>query len=226
MRYLISALLLMLASQDGSFEGTVTATTAFKPGQHSTVTFTEKWPRERYDIVTKDRGKLIVLYDLEKGSRTVIVPSRKVYWTVDVSERAKQWRDAVERAGYTPGPATIVVAPTTRTDKIAGRTCKYFTVGYEQEADVCAASGMGEYIADQEIDGARAMGGKGPARDTMYDDLGSRFPGGFFPLKIVSRADGPERVVWQVTSIDRHPVPDDTFDVPPGYTQTAPPRIQ
>jgi hypothetical protein len=226
MRYVIVPLVLALtAAQDGRFEGTVTANTAFQKGQHSTFVFTSKWPRERYDLDNSARGKVTVLYNWDNNTRTVIVPAKKTYWVVDLDQRAKELRAAVESSGYQPQPTSIVITPTTRTDKIAGHPCKYVTVGYEQAVDICVANDMGEFVPDQEIDGARAMGGPA-ARDTAYDDLGGRFPGGYFPLKIVSRADGPERVVWLVTGVKRAPVSDKVFAIPQGYTRTDPPPLR
>jgi hypothetical protein len=226
MRYVLVPLALILgtfaAAQDGRFEGTVSAKTAFNPGQHSTLLYTSKWPRERFDLDNSVHGKVAVIYNWDAGTRTVLVPAKKIYWVIDLDAKAKQLQAAVENSGYKPEPASIVVTPTSRSEKIAGHPCKYVTVGYEQAIDICVANDMGEFVADQEIDGARAMGGP-QKRDTMYDDLGGRFPGGYFPLKIVSRADGPERVVWLVTAVNRTTVPDKAFTIPDGYTKVDPP---
>ncbi len=224
---LLAPLAILFVVQQGRFEGTVTANTAFIKGHTGKATFTQKWPKERLDVTLTAIGKVTVLYDFDARTRTVINPSKKQYWTVDMGERAKEWRQALEEDGYQPRAGTVVVSKTSRTDEIAGHPCKFFTVGSAQMIDVCVANNMGVFVADPEINGAQAMGGTtNTSTDTTYDDLGSRFPGGYFPLKIISRANGPERVVWQVTSIDRHDVGDKEFVIPEGYTKTSPPPIK
>jgi len=207
------------------FEGKIVAQTSFKPGRSSTVGISEKWPKERIDV-TNQRGQVIIIVDFNAGTRTVILPAKKEYWEVNIADRARELRRAVEERGYVPGSLTVavVVTPTTRTATIAGYPCKYYTLGADQKVDMCVATGLGEYLADREVDGASAMGGT-PGTDTLYDDLGRRFPGGYFPLQILSRANGPERTVFQVKSITRSSIPDATFAVPAGYTKIPPPQI-
>src|SRR5579872_1339407 len=146
-------------TQQSSFEGTVTAKTAFIPGHSSTVTYIAKWPHERFEINSREHGSAVVLYDFDKGTRTVMLPARKIYWTVDIAQRAQQIAQAIEQSGYQPsGPTTVVVTPTTRTDQIVGKTCKYFTLGSAQDTDVCVANNMGQYIPDAQVNAAQALG--------------------------------------------------------------------
>src|SRR5579872_3324578 len=116
------------AAQQSSFEGTVTAKTAFLPGHSSTVTYTAKWPKERFEINSREYGKATVVYDFNKGTRTVMIPAKKVYWTVNIAQRAQEIAQAMGASGQPTGTTMIVVTPTTRTDQILGKTCKYFTL--------------------------------------------------------------------------------------------------
>jgi hypothetical protein len=218
-----AVLCLPVALLQDRFEGTVTMRTAFVPDSHADIVITKKWPRERLDIASSKYGKATVMYDFHAGTRTVWLPAKKVYWREYIAQHAQRLRAAVEDPNYRPAPSGIIISPTNRTDTVAGHTCHYATVGADQVVDVCAATGLGQFVADKQIDGARALLGKSDA-DTAYDDLGSRFPGGYLPLKIVSRASTTPRTVLEVTRIQRMTVPDKTFDVPSSYQQIQPPE--
>jgi len=218
----------LLFQQPQRFEGTVKARTAFLSQNGGTVTFTEKWPMERFDIVSQDYGKAIILVDFDKNTRTVIIPAKKQYWTINRGERLKELAAAMEQQGYKPvavGVATVVTA-TDRTDQVAGVSCKYYKLGAAQNVDVCVAKNIGQYMLRAQQQAAAALGIPQQALlDSSYDNLGARFPGGYFPLRIVSRASGSPQVTWQVESISRHAVADSMFALPEGYTQIPPPNL-
>jgi hypothetical protein len=188
-----------------AFEGAVTMRTWFVQGHSGNLAVQVKWPRERLDYTGSEGEKATVVYDFDAGSRTVIDPKMADHGL------------ALRRS------AAIVVTPTNKTDNVVGKTCKYYSLGTEKLIDVCVASGLGEFMVDEQMSGSRAMGGT-VQTDTLYDDLGSSFPGGYFPLKIISRASGTARTVLQVMSIERKQISDDVFKVPGGYTKTEAPH--
>jgi hypothetical protein len=207
-----------------AFEGAVTMRTWFVQGHSGNLAVQVKWPRERLDYTGSEGEKATVVYDFDAGSRTVIDPKKKQYYVVNIGQRAQALREAMADHGLAlRRSAAIVVTPTNKTDNVVGKTCKYYSLGTEKLIDVCVASGLGEFMVDEQMSGSRAMGGT-VQTDTLYDDLGSSFPGGYFPLKIISRASGTARTVLQVMSIERKQISDDVFKVPGGYTKTEAPH--
>ena len=218
----------VLFQQPQRFEGTVKARTAFLSTAGGTLTFTEKWPNERFDINSQQYGKAIVLVDFAKGTRTTIIPAKRQYWTINRGQRLQELASAMNQQGQqliAVGVATVVT-PTTRTDNVAGTPCTYYKLGADQKVDACVASNIGQYMPAAQKDAANALGIPSEALlDSSYDNLGSRFPGGYFPLRIVSRESGSPQVVWQVESIQRHTVADSLFAIPSGYTEVPAPKL-
>ena len=218
----------VLFQQTQRFEGTVRARTAFLSTSGGTLTFTEKWPNERFDINSQQYGKAVVLVDFDKGTRTTIIPAKHQYWTVQRGQRLQEMAAAMNQQGkqLIAVGVTTVVTPTSRTDMVAGTPCKYYKLGAAQNVDACVASNIGQYMPQAQKDAASALGIPHAALlDSSYDNLGSRFPGGYFPLRIVSRESGSPQVVWQVESIQRHAVADSVFAIPQGYKEVPAPKL-
>jgi hypothetical protein len=218
----------VLFQQTQRFEGTVKARTAFLSTSGGTLTFSEKWPNERFDINSQQYGKAVVLVDFAKGTRTTIIPAKHQYWTINRGQRLQDLAKAMNQQGQQllAVGVTTVVTPTARTDMVAGTPCKYYKLGAAQNVDACVATNIGQFMPAAQTDAANALGIPTAALlDSNYDNLGSRFPGGYFPLRIVSRASGSPRVVWQVESIQRHAVSDSLFAIPAGYTEVPAPKL-
>ncbi|HXG43748.1 MAG TPA: DUF4412 domain-containing protein [Gemmatimonadales bacterium] len=213
-----AALLLLswpLAAQ-GRFEGTVTYRVTGERGA-ADMTWSVKGDKTRVDMSGMGGQEMYLLMETGSGTFTSVMPGHRMYMTMDL--RAMAERMGQGEHAHTPPPK---ITATGKTETIAGRTCENYLVGDEPNVEVCAAKGMGFFLAP----GGPMGRGRGPmaslgplqelAKDPQYAKL---FAEGFFPLRVTSLEGGARKVVMEATRIEARALDDSLFVVPAGYTE-------
>lgn len=142
-------------------------------------------------IMDGDAKKMIILDDAKK---TAMVMSLKDPGTTPTPPGAPPTAAA-------PAKKEREFKRTGKKDVVAGYECEIWT--YEepdQKGEVCVA------------DGLSLLGFGGLSMGALSGKISG------LPLRAIGQTpDGKEKDRWEVTKIDRHDVPDDKFQVPPGY---------
>jgi uncharacterized protein DUF4412 len=166
-------------------------------------------------------GGMAMIIDGATGTMTSIVPSQKIYMTMNLREMAagihQQGRDT------TPLPK---ITSTGRHETIAGHDCEHviMTSGRDHsQVDMCVARGMGYYMSG---------GGSGPgaaqsfwsnipnANDPRYAEFRRQFANGFFPLRMETKNDqGQVEMTMVATKVDRRSLSDDLFHPPADFRE-------
>ena len=167
-----------------------------------------------------------MIMDGTTGTMTTLVPSQKMYMTMNFRAMAgemRQHRDSVHLPKITA---------TGRHETIAGRDCEHVLMTNDQDpgtADICVARGMGYYMSGGG-GGRRAAqdfwSGIPNADDPRYAEFRRQFANGFFPLKMEMRDEhGKVGMTMVATKIDRRGLSDDLFKPPADYKEMKMPTM-
>ncbi len=166
-----------------------------------------------------------MIMDGTTGTMTTLVPSQKMYMTMNLRAMAgemRQHRDSVHLPKITA---------TGRHETIAGHDCEHVLMTDDQEhatVDACVARGMGYYMSGG--GGRRAAqdfwSGIPNADDPRYAAFRRQFANGFFPLKMEMRDEhGKVGMTMVATKIDRRSLSDDLFKPPADYKEMKMPTM-
>ena len=167
-----------------------------------------------------------MIMDGTTGTMTTLVPSQKMYMTMNFRAMAgemRQHRDSVHLPKITA---------TGRHETIAGHDCEHVLMTDDQEhatVDACVARGMGYYMSGGG-GGRRAAqdfwSGIPNADDPRYAEFRRQFANGFFPLKMEIRDEhGKVGMTMVATKIDRRNLSDDLFKLPADYKEMKMPTM-
>lgn len=202
---LVSMLAAATAHAQGFFEGIVTYQITGRSGHPMTIDYYVKGNKamiQTHDSVNAMFGAMII--DQDAKTRTMVVPSRKMYMTMPMNDDKMSARmdssmhDAkIKKVG---------------SETVAGIPCDdYTTTGgtANDSGTVCIAHGMGNF----------AMMGMGSASfmsqlEKHVQGFSSASSGGFFPLKFTSQRD-----TMVATRVDKKTLDPSLFQPPAGYTQ-------
>ncbi len=195
--------------------------TYFIKGQHS---------RIETNLAQIPEGQSVMLWDLEGGKMTTLMPSKKVYMTMDLKETAEGVREAArkmkgskdEEKEDTKFPK---LTSTGKQETIAGYSCEHWLMGEKQDMDICVAKGLGYFGM-----GGQARGGFGSLKNLSFDPkllaTAAAHPewvkfleGGAFPLKLTMLENGKVKMKMEATRIERKTLDDSLFSIPPGYKE-------
>jgi hypothetical protein len=204
MRCIVLLATVVLMSQ-GTFEGTVTYQVTGNNGRTMTFDYVAKGNKvllQPRDSAPGAMGAMIV--DLDAKTRTVVVPARKMYMTMPITDD----NAAAMRMDSTMKNARVVKIGS---ETVAGVPCDdYTTVGAANgdSGTVCIAHGMGNWVM-------MGMGANPLAMmEQRIQGLSAAASGGFFPIKW-SGANGDHMVA---VKIEQKHVDPATFAPPAGYT--------
>jgi hypothetical protein len=143
----------------------------------------------------------VTLVDRRTGTTHTLWPERKEYVV----------SPPVEGGGESPAWPKLV--PTGRKETVAGHPCEHFVMGEGEYAmDYCIARGLGH-------DGVGLP--EGEASPALWEQYVKRHPGGSFALT-AALADHATRPVMVATAVEKKPLDDALFVVPPGYKEQKP----
>lgn len=204
------------AHAQAAFEGVV----KFKVGQATDageMTQMYKGTKVRMEFAgAKGQGAAMIM-DVGGRSMLVLMPQQKMYMVMDMEKMAESMKKmpgaAGARATGTPG-AVPKITDTGKSDTIAGHTCEYYLVGDTQQAEVCAAKGLGTFGMGQSPMGRMSTGAMAmlAANPKLWKD-------GFFPLKVVSLDKGQRQTVLEATLVEKKTLDASLFVPPPDYKE-------
>ena len=219
------------SSTGGDFEGTITmkmeteaqkgmAMTYFLKGRHS---------RIETNVPNVTEANAVMLWDLEGAKITTLMPSRKMYVTMDLKETAESMKEAARRMKKPEGEDEDTKFPklteTGKQETIAGYTCEHWLMGDRQDLDMCVAKGLGYFGM-----GGQGGGGLGSLKNFAFSpkllaeaaahpEWVKLLEGGAFPLRITVLEDGKVKMNMEATKIERKSLDDALFTVPPDYKE-------
>jgi hypothetical protein len=214
----------------GDFEGIVAMKMDAPIQKGAELTYFLKGRHARMETKVGDapEGRAVMLWDLEAAKVTTLIPSRKMYMTMDLKETAESLKEAAkgmkksEDEEETKFPK---LTPTGRQETVAGHPCEHWLMGDQQEIDMCVAKGLGYFGM-----GGQTGGGFGSVKNLMFNPklltLAAAHPewvkflqGGAFPLKLTVMEDGEVEMTMEATKIERTSLDDSLFTIPPGYQE-------
>jgi hypothetical protein len=160
-----------------------------------------------------------MLLDVSSGTQTMLIPQTKTYMTMNWGEEG----GLKEMAGKDAEDQPLKATSTGKTETIAGYSCEHWLMGERQDTDVCLAKGLGFFGGGGQSGGVfdklknLAMGEKMKAQLDANPEFAKFVEGGAFPLKISQIENGQSKTVMEVTSVERKPLEDSLFTVPPDY---------
>jgi len=215
-------------SGGGNFEGTITMQMKGESEKAMEMTYFLKGQHTRIEVTAPDNPEAhsVMLWDLEGAKMTTLMPTRKMYMTIDMKEAADKMKDAAKDMKKSDeDPRFPKLTDTGRQETIAGYTCEHWLMGEKQNLDICVAKGLGFF----------GMGGQGRsgltslknlafspellAEATAHPEWVKFLEGGAFPLKMTSTEDGKVMMNIEATKIEKKSLDDSLFNIPPDYKE-------
>ena len=219
------------SSSGGDFEGTIAMKmdTENQKGMEMTYFFKGRHTRIETKMGDAPERQAVMLWDLEGAKMTTLMPSRKMYITMDLKETAEGLKETAKQMKKSQGEEEEAKFPklteTGKQETIAGYTCEHWLMGDKQEIDMCVAKGLGYFGM-----GGQGGGGFGSVKNLAFSpkllaEAASHpewvkfLEGGAFPLKITALEDGKVKMNMEATRIERKSLDDSLFAVPPDYKE-------
>jgi hypothetical protein len=218
------------SSFGGDFEGVITMKmeTEVQKGMEMTYFLKGKHTRIETNVPSAPESHAVMLWDLEGGKITTLMPSRKMYMTMDLKEAAEGMKEAAKQMKKSGGEEEDTKFPklteTGTQETIAGYTCEHWLMGDKQDLDMCVAKGLGYFGAGGQGGGlgslkSLAFSPKLLAEAAAHPEWVKLLEGGAFPLKITALEDGKVKMNMEATRIERKSLDDSLFAVPPDYKE-------
>ncbi|MDQ6653033.1 MAG: DUF4412 domain-containing protein [Acidobacteriota bacterium] len=213
----------------GEFEGIIAMKIDSENQKGAGMTYFLKGKHTRIEmkVAASPEGQGVMLWDLEGAKMTTLIPSRKMYMTTDLKETAASLREATKEKpkGEEEETKFPKLTPTGKTETIAGYSCEHWLIGDKQDMDMCVAKGLGYFGM-----GGQTAGGFGSMKSLMFNPkllaAAAAHPewvkflqGGAFPLKMTAMEDGKVHMTMEATRIERKPLDDSLFAIPPDYKE-------
>lgn len=220
----------------GDFEGLITMKMETESQKGAEMTYFLKGKRTRIETKMNDNpeGHAVMLWDLEGSKMTTLIPSRKMYMTMDMKAAAEEMKAMSRDLKKSQGDEESTFPKLTATGKqetIAGYTCEHWIMGDKQDLDMCVAKGLGYFGM-----GGQGKGALGALKDLAFSPkllaAAAAHPewvrfleGGAFPLKITSTQEGQTRMNMEATKIERKALDDSLFVIPSDYKELNMPNL-
>ena len=220
------------SSNTGDFEGTIAMKVEGDNQKNMQMTYFLKGNRTRIETNLPDvpEGSAVMLWDTEGGKITTLMPSRKMYVTMELKQAAAD----IKEMKRSHGEEDTEFPKLTRTGKqetIAGYTCEHWLMGEKQEVDICVAKGLGYFGM-----GGQSAGGPGSwknfvfspkmlAQAAAHPDWVKFLEGGAFPLRLTAGSDGKTMMTMEATKIEKKALDDSIFSIPPDYKEMKVPGL-
>jgi len=217
------------SSSGGNFEGVITMKMEGESMKGAEMTYFLKSRHARIEVTTPDNpaGQGVMLWDLEDARMTTLIPSRKMYMTIDMKEAAESMKGVTKNLKKPDGDQEKfpMLTDTGKEETIAGHTCEHWLMGEKQNLDMCVAKGLGYFGM-----GGQGGGGLGALKNLAFSpkllaeaaahpEWVKFLEGGAFPLKITSTEDGKVKMNMEATKIEKKALDDSLFSVPSDYKE-------
>lgn len=224
------------SSAGGEFEGTIAMKmeTENQRGMEMTYFLKGKHTRIETKIPNVPGGEAAMLWDLEGGKMTTLMPSRKMYMTMDFQKTAEAMRETAKGMKKSNGDEEEKfprLTPTGKQEAIAGYTCEHWLMGDNQEIDMCVAKGLGYFGMGGQSGGGLgtfknlAFSPKMLAEAASHPEWVKLLEGGAFPLKLTTMEDGKVKLSMEATRIERKSLDDSLFTIPSDYKELSMPNM-
>ena len=162
------------SSAAGDFEGMIAMKMSTEDQKGAEMTYFLKGRHTRIEtkVPSLPEGMAVMLWDLEGGKITTLMPSRKMYMTMDMKAAAEDLKEMKKSQGKeeTEFPK---LTPTGKQETIAGYTCEHWLMGDKQDIDMCVAKGLGYFGM-----GGQSAGGLGSWQNLVFQSQTSCRGGG------------------------------------------------
>lgn len=222
-----------VSSGGGDFEGTIAMKmeTENQTGAEMTYFLKGRHTRIETKVANLPEGSAVMLWDLEAGKITTLMPSRKMYMVMDMKTAAEDMK-AMKKSHGQEETEFPKLTPTGKQETIAGHTCEHWLMGEEQDLDMCVAKGLGYFGM-----GGQSGGGLGSWKNLVFSpkllaqaaahpDWVKFLEGGAFPLKLTALQDGKVKMTMEATRIEKKSLDDSLFVIPTDYKEFSMPSIQ
>jgi len=134
------------SSAAGDFEGMIAMKMSAADQKGAEMTYFLKGRHTRIETKVADlpEGSAVMLWDLEGGKVTTLMPSRKMYMTMDMKAAAENLKEMKKSQGKEEAEFPKLT-PTGKQETIAGYTCEHWLMGEKQDIDMCVAKGLGYF---------------------------------------------------------------------------------
>lgn len=194
------------------------------------MTYFLKGAHTRIEVKAGDNteGQAVMLWDLENAKMTTLMPTRKMYMTIDMKEAAESMKGISKDLKKDQGDEDRKFPKLTDTGKqetIAGYTCEHWIMGEKQNMDICIAKGLGYFGMGGQGGGglsslkSLAFSPKLLAEAASHPEWVKFLEGGAFPLKMTSTENGKITMNMEATKIEKKSLDDSLFKVPPDYKE-------
>lgn len=216
------------ASSSADFEGVIAMKMETEMQKGSEITYFLKGQHTRVEAKIGDNpeNQAVLLWDLDGGKMTTLMPARKMYMITDLKAAEESMRGA---AGIKKSPDEEEKFPkltaTGKQETIAGYTCEHWLMGDKQEMDICVAKGLGYFGMGGQSGGGSsvfqnlAFGPKLLAEAQAHPEWVKFLEGGAFPLKMTMTDEGKPRMTMEATKIERKSLDDSLFAIPADYKE-------
>lgn len=218
-------------SGSGDFEGLIAMKMAGEDQKGAEMTYFLKGRHTRIETKMGDNpeGQAVMLWDLEGAKITTLMPSRKMYMTMDLKETQEGLKEAAEKMKKDKGEEEETkfpkLTPTGKQETIAGYNCEHWLMGDKQDIDMCVAKGLGYFgMGGQSRGGLGSLGNlafspKLLAEAAAHPEWVKFLEGGAFPLKLTAMEDGKVKMNMEATKIERKSLDDSLFSIPADYKE-------
>lgn len=179
-------------------------------------------------------GMAVMLWDPEGGKVTTLMPSRKMYMTMDLKATGEGFKEAAndmkQSQGYTQDRAWPKLTPTGKKETVAGHTCEHWLMGDKQDLDMCVAKGLGYFGMGSQLGGGGllkdlAFSPKIVAEAAAHPEWVKFLEGGAFPLKLTMTEDGKVKMNMEATRIEKKSLDDSLFTIPSDFKELSIPAL-
>lgn len=216
----------------GDFEGMIAMKMQTENQTAAEMTYFLKGNHTRIEtkLANQPEGSAVMLWDLEGGKIVTLVPSRKMYMTMDVKAAAEDMKQMKKSQGQEDSEFPKLT-PTGKQETIAGYTCEHWLMGDNQDIDMCVAKGLGYFGMGGQSGGGLAslknlaFSPKMLAAAASHPEWVKFLNGGAFPLKLSAMKDGKVSMTMEATRVEKKPLDDSLFVIPTDYREFSMPNV-
>lgn len=216
----------------GDFEGMIAMKMQTENQTAAEMTYFLKGNHTRMEtkLANQPEGSAVMLWDLEGGKIVTLMPSRRMYMTMDLKAVAEDMKEMKKSQGQ-EDPEFPRLTPTGKQETIAGYTCEHWLMGENQEIDICVAKGLGFFGMGGQSGGGLAslrnlaFSPKMLAAATSHPEWVKFLNGGAFPLKLSAMKDGKVTMTMEATRVEKKPLDDSLFVIPTDYKEFSIPNM-
>jgi Domain of unknown function (DUF4412) len=216
----------------GDFEGMIAMKMETENQTGAEMTYFLKGQHTRIETKVANRpgGMAVMLWDLDGGKITTLMPAQKMYTTMDMKAATEDLKEMKKAHGQEEAEFPKLTS-TGKTETIAGYTCEHWLMGENQDLDMCVAKGLGYFGM-----GGQSAGGLGALKNLTFSakllteaaahpEWVKLLEGGAFPLKLTATQDGKIKMSMEVTKVEKKGLDDSLFVIPTDYKEFSMPGI-